>query len=131
VAKMVNQHVAGDDVSYDKFGAHIFRQLNSKQPVRFQPAQVAEIKVEKDHDRDLVSDQERYACGIYLPKKGAIGAKNNQNQSSLSSVLNMEQVKRDAGIRDYLRTFRPKDNRDFGSQLTFDWDSPRNNKKLI
>ena len=57
-------------------------------------------------DLEIIEEQERNYGGVYLPKKGATGAKNSQLESKLSLVLNHELAKKDVGIKDYLNSFK-------------------------
>ena len=74
---MVSAHAVGDEVTYDKLGTYLFKQLRGPTKVLTTSDTPLEIVAERDDDREIVMMQERYSCGIYTPRKGAGIAKNN------------------------------------------------------
>lgn len=95
---MIKREAAGDSQSYIAFGAHIFRKLNGSETYNrvdkinynnlkimgvekvtspFGYADELAAKNRKTLDFDRVQEEERNLGGVYVPRKGAKGAKNS------------------------------------------------------
>ena len=141
LSTLIKKQEAGDTQSYVAFGAHIFKKLNGSETYNridkpgynnikimgvekvsnpFSVVDEMQNKKRKAVDNDRIEEEQRNVGGVYVPKRGGNGAKGaNQMRSNLSMVLNQEQARRDAGIKDYLNTFKSVNNKERKTNITF------------
>mmetsp|Transcript_48368 Transcript_48368/g.35570 ORF Transcript_48368/g.35570 Transcript_48368/m.35570 type:complete len:175 (+) Transcript_48368:501-1025(+) len=134
--KLIRKHEAGDFVSYNEFGKHIFRQLNGTETYnRVDKINMNNTKIvspektgkghfslaeeiKQPHSRDIdnlhIEQQARHLGGTYLPKKGSSNVKGvNQLESSIGGIMKIEDNKVNAGSQsDFGGTAKRIDNRD-------------------
>jgi hypothetical protein len=98
IQSLINKQEAGEPVSYHTYGSHIFRKLNGtdsynrvdkinlnnskivateKLSKPFSYAQSLSEKKTRDTDNELMEEQVRQSCGIYMPRKGGTNTANN------------------------------------------------------
>ena len=129
---LIRKHEAGDSVSYNTFGTHIYRQMNGTEvynrvdkinlnnqnivtPVKSGPSFGYSQDKPKSRQIDNIhkDQQSRHVDHVYMPRKGAANTAQAKShfQSNLFSVINQEESAKTGAAKEYRASFKPKNTR--------------------